>query len=82
LVCLAAIVLVILGMALCWQRRPAGVLLAPPPRPDPRHWRGVLAGMIACALLFPLTAVAMVAVIALDGLIAVIRSRWVSRGLG
>jgi uncharacterized iron-regulated membrane protein len=82
LVCLAAIALAILGMVLCWQRRPDGALLAPPPRPDPRHWRGVQGGMFACALLFPLTAVAMLLVILLDRLIVVIRSRWESRGRG
>jgi uncharacterized iron-regulated membrane protein len=82
LVCLAAIALAILGMVLWWQRRPDGALLAPPPRPDPRHWRGVQGGMFACALLFPLTAVAMLLVILLDRLIVVIRSRWESRGRG
>jgi uncharacterized iron-regulated membrane protein len=82
MVCLAAIALAILGIVLWWQRRPAGALLAPPPPPDPRHWRGVRAGMIACALLFPLTAAAMLAVILLDRLIVVIRSRWVPSGPG
>jgi uncharacterized iron-regulated membrane protein len=77
-VCVAVITLVILSIRLWWQRRPRGVLPVPPPRPDPRVGRRVVAGMFVAALLFPLSATAIAVVILLDRLVIGLRRQRLS----
>jgi len=67
-VCLAVIALVGLATVLFWQRRP-GLARFAPPRPDRRTWWFVVVAMLTTALAFPLTAAAIVTVVALDVLI-------------
>lgn len=64
--CLTVIAMVVSGLAMWWLRRPkTGFRLAPPPA-EGRAWRMAAAVMLAASLLFPLTAAALVAVIAAD----------------
>jgi uncharacterized iron-regulated membrane protein len=73
-VCVAVIALVILGTLLWWQRRPGRVLPAAPPVADPSSGRRVALAMFLCALVFPLTAAAIAAVVVLDRLVVAVRA--------
>lgn len=64
--CLTVIAMVVSGLAMWWLRRPnKGFRLAPPPA-EGRAWRKAAAAMFVVSMLFPLTAAALVAVVAAD----------------
>lgn len=68
LVCLAVLGLAAAGTTAWWARRPTGVRrLVPPPMPrDAGAWRTAVAIMLALSLAFPLVAVTIATVLAID----------------
>jgi uncharacterized iron-regulated membrane protein len=68
LVCLAVVVMGAAALAAWWARRPSGARwLVPPPMPrDARAWRGAVVIMLALSLAFPLAALTIAAVLAID----------------
>ncbi|MCG8414029.1 MAG: PepSY domain-containing protein [Pseudomonadales bacterium] len=66
--CLSFILLAVSGVVMWWQRRPGGNFrLQPPPLPqDQRVWRAAFFAMVLTSLLFPLVAVTLIGLIALD----------------
>ena len=68
LFCVAVIGMSVAALAAWWVRRPSGTRrLMPPPMPrDLRVWRAAVLLMLALSLAFPLAAVTIVAVLALD----------------
>lgn len=73
LACVAIVLLVVSGITMWWQRRPAGQLAAPPRAPG-APVRGAVALLAAAALLFPVLGVSAAAVWALDLLARRIRT--------
>lgn len=71
LVCLAVLALSAAGIAAWWSRRPRGARrLVPPPLPqDVRAWRAAVIIMLVLSLAFPLAALTIAAVLALDLLV-------------
>ncbi|MEQ1519935.1 MAG: PepSY domain-containing protein [Aestuariivirga sp.] len=69
--CLAIIFLAISGVIMWWLRRPVGESrLMPPPMPENLPlWRGAVFTMLALSLAFPMTGLALIAVLALDLLV-------------
>lgn len=65
--CAAVLFMALSGVAM-WWRRPRAAGLSPPPAPR-SSWRLVFAGMFAVAVLFPLSAVALLGIAALDWLL-------------
>lgn len=70
--CLMVMLLCVAAAAAWWRRRPAGArrLVAPPLPQDPAVWKWVMVVMLAAAVAFPLTALALVTVVVLDLLLA------------
>jgi uncharacterized iron-regulated membrane protein len=68
--CLALVCLCISGMVVWWKRRPAGKLAAPARKDGDRLAKGVLAIAVVLGCVFPLLGASMLAVLALDYLIA------------
>jgi uncharacterized iron-regulated membrane protein len=68
--CLALVCLCISGMVVWWKRRPAGKLAAPTRKDGDRLAKGVLAIAVVLGCVFPLLGASMLAVLALDYLIA------------
>jgi uncharacterized iron-regulated membrane protein len=69
--CLAMILMPVSGLIMWWLRRPERAFrLAAPPRPaELPYWKGTLGLVIALSMAFPMAGLALLAVIALDGLV-------------
>jgi uncharacterized iron-regulated membrane protein len=69
--CLAVIAMTVTGIVMWWLRRPVGGRgMAPPPLPsDLGAWKAAIATMFVLSLCFPLVAITIAAVIALDLLV-------------
>ncbi|ODN72290.1 PepSY-associated TM helix domain-containing protein [Methylobrevis pamukkalensis] len=69
--CLSVVFLSASGLVMWWKRRPAGVarLVAPPVPDSLPMWKGAMALMLAVSMLFPLTGLTLIAVLALDVLV-------------
>ncbi len=69
--CLAIIFLAVSGVVMWWLRRPVGEgRQAPPPMPENLPlWRGAVFVMLALSLAFPMTGLALIAVLAIDLLV-------------
>jgi len=64
--CLGVVAMVVSGLAMWWLRWPKkGFRLSPPPA-EGRAWRTAAVVMLAVSLMFPLTAAALIVVIAAD----------------
>lgn len=68
--CVAVWVLAISALMMWWKRRPRGRLGAPSAPPGPRAKVAVVAIVLPLAILYPLTGVSLIVVLAIDGLIA------------
>lgn len=71
LFCLSVVFMTVSGIVMWWKRRPAGAsrLMAPAVPADIKLWKGGAAVMLAVSVLFPLTGIVLLTVIALDMLI-------------
>lgn len=69
--CLAVIFLAVSGVVMWWRRRPAGAgRLVAPPRPSGLPmWQGVTAAALLVSIAFPLTGLALLAVLTVDMLV-------------
>lgn len=67
--CLAIIVSSISGVVMWWKRRPAGVVGVPPYPTDPKVYRALWLAMAVVGLAFPVTGIAIVAMLAIDLLV-------------
>lgn len=69
--CLSVIFLSVSGIVMWWKRRPSGAgrLVAPVVPEEMTVWKGGAFVMVAVSLLFPLTGIVLVAVLALDMLL-------------
>ncbi len=81
--CLSVIAVSASGLVMWWQRRPraAGRLAAPPVPQTVPMWKGAMALMLAVSMLFPLTGLTLLAVLALDTLV-IARLPGLRRALG
>ncbi|OLP57007.1 hypothetical protein BJF92_21085 [Rhizobium rhizosphaerae] len=67
--CIAIVLLCLSAAVMWWKRRPKGGLGVPPMPADPRIFRGLVALMALFGLLFPLTGLSLLVMLALDQIV-------------
>lgn len=65
-VCAGVIILSVSAGVMCWKRRPERSLGVPPMPSDPKVFRGVIAILVLGGVLFPLTGLSLLVMLALD----------------
>lgn len=67
-VCAGIVLLAVSAAVMWWKRRPSGAMGVPPMPADPRVFRGLVAILLIGGILFPLTGLSLIVMLALDWL--------------